>query len=106
MLAFEKKRGKVQYSTTVYRSDVRDYILLAPTTDGFDQTRNSAFLKRKYVQLPRVNMGGIDFDITYDLTANSSFRTSLAWTRAYEKKRRSHRYSTVEPFPVAFAFAY
>lgn len=86
MLAFEKKRGKVQYSTTVYWSDVRDYILLAPTTDGFDQTRNSAFLKRKYVQLPRVNMGGIDFDITYDLTANSSFRTSLAWTRAYEKK--------------------
>lgn len=85
IVAFEKKEGKLQYATSLYWSTVADYIVLEPTTDGFDQTRNSAFLKRKYRQLPQVNLRGIDLDISYDLSSKWRYQGALAWVKANQK---------------------
>lgn len=85
IVALEKKEGKLQYATSIYWSRVMDYILLEPTADGFDQTRNSAFLKRKYRQLPLVNLRGIDLDLSYVLSSRWRYRGALAWVKANQE---------------------
>ena len=82
LISIEKNVGKAQYAFTAYTNRIDDYIILQPGEAGFDQARNSAFLVREYVQLPQVNMHGIDADFSYRFSEKWTYKGTAAWVSA------------------------
>lgn len=79
LLSIEKQTGVFTYALTGHYSSIADYIVLQPGEAGFDQARNSAFLVREYVQLPRVNTQGIDLDLSYQISSQFQYKTTASW---------------------------
>ena len=79
LFSIEKQSGAFTYALTGHYSSIADYIVLQPGEAGFDQARNSAFLVREYVQLPRVNTQGIDLDLSYQILPQLQYKTTAAW---------------------------
>ena len=79
LISIEKQAGVFTYALTGHYSSIADYIVLQPGEAGFDQARNSAFLVREYVQLPRVNTQGIDLDLSYQISSQFQYKTTASW---------------------------
>jgi len=89
LISIENNYSKVKYTLTFYNSNIKDFIILQPSEDGFDLTRRGAFLKRDYRQISRVVMRGIDLDIGFDILKNVKFNTSGSYLRAFEDNNTS-----------------
>ena len=81
-LGFSLEKNVGEYAFTAYNNRINDYIILQPGEAGFDQARNSAFLVREYVQLPQVNMQGLDADFSYRFSAKWTYKGTAAWVSA------------------------
>jgi len=79
LLSIEKSIGDFRYTLVAYWSKISDYIVLEPSAEGIDQARNSAFLVRQYRQLPKVNLSGIDAEISYRFSEHITWSSSAAW---------------------------
>jgi len=86
LFSIEKKTGKLTYALTGHYSSIADYIILQPGEAGFDQARNSAFLVREYVQLPRVNTQGIDLTFSYQISSQFNYKTTASWVSIKTKE--------------------
>ncbi len=82
VVSIEKNKGILQYSLSGYFSRVKDYILLQPSDQGFDQARSSAFLVREYTPLDRVNMAGVDLDLKLHFNKHFRYQSAAAWVKA------------------------
>ena len=81
IVSLEKNSGNLQYTLSGYYSNVKDYILLQPSDQGFDQARNSAFLVREYTQLDQVHLAGFDLDFSWQLNDRFRYKATAAWVR-------------------------
>ena len=84
LISVENNYSKIKYTLTFYNSNIKDFIILQPSEDGFDLTTRGAFLKRDYRQISKVVMRGIDLDIGIDISKNIKFSTSGSYLRAFE----------------------
>ena len=89
LISIENNYSKVKYTLTFYNSNIKDFIILQPSEDGFDITTRGAFLKRDYRQISRVVMRGIDLDIGFDILKNVKFNTSGSYLRAFDDNNTS-----------------
>ena len=82
VFSLAKKNDRFTYTLSGYYSRVKDYILLQPSEQGFDQARNSAFLMREYTQLDQVNLLGIDADLSISFGKHLAYQATAAWVSA------------------------
>lgn len=85
VLSWEGTTAKGSYQWVFHHSLIQDYIQLVPDEDGFDMTRNSAYLVRKYQPLPQVSFVGAEGTFAHRFSKQFAMETSMAWVRGQTK---------------------